>query len=135
MEYTRSFLNSTTKISSPKGKSKRQIIYNFYTLDGINNTNSSSKLLSDQYQNKYVSEFCQTNNFRPIVVGYAFGPKKMITMSAVMAEASTAVFTVIMTKNDTSYTQHEKNPVIVIPKQLIRKTFLFVGKNIAQDFI
>jgi len=38
---------------------------------------------------------------RPILVGYAFGPKKMSTMSLVMAEASRAVSTVaIITTND-----------------------------------
>lgn len=116
MEYPGSCFNCTTKISAPKGKSKRQTIYNYYTRDDVNTTKSSSKLLSGQYQNDHVTKLYHTNNLRPIVVGYAFGPKKMITMGAVMSEASTAVFTVIMTKYDTSYTQHGKNPIIVIPK-------------------
>ncbi len=36
-----------------------------------------------------------SSHHRPILVGYAFGPKKMSTMSVVMAEASMAVSTVV----------------------------------------
>jgi hypothetical protein len=48
--------------------------------------NSSSSLLSSRLQLLLPQEKQQ----RPIVVGYAFGPKKMSTMGVVMAEASKA---------------------------------------------
>lgn len=40
-------------------------------------------------------QFQFNDHHRPILVGYAFGPKKMSTMSVVMAEASMAVSTVV----------------------------------------
>lgn len=56
------------------------------TLEG--NTSAGSSLPISTSKN------CNDNS-RPILVGYAFGPKKMSTMGHIMAEASRAVSTVI----------------------------------------
>ncbi len=61
-----------------------------------------------------------TNNFqdhdsslRPILVGYAFGPKKMSTMSIVMAEASKAVSTVVTTHIPSSRLEKRKRKKVI----------------------
>lgn len=57
------------------------------------NTNSISTSAASNINTTLSSRF--QNHHRPILVGYAFGPKKMRTMQHVMAEASMAVSTVV----------------------------------------
>lgn len=47
-------------------------------------------------------EHDNSNEPRPIIVGYAFGPKKMSTMGIIMAEASKAVSTIMTTTSGAS---------------------------------
>jgi hypothetical protein len=57
------------------------------------NNNVTSNSTETNISNALSSRF--QNHHRPILVGYAFGPKKMRTMQHVMAEASMAVSTVV----------------------------------------
>jgi len=57
--------------------------------DAIVTSNSTETNISNALSSRF------QNHHRPILVGYAFGPKKMRTMQHVMAEASMAVSTVV----------------------------------------
>jgi hypothetical protein len=66
-----------------------------YNLDV--DSNHSIRLMDDEEEHPDESLLTISSNYfaRPIVVGYAFGPKKMSTMGVVMAEASKAKLTTV----------------------------------------
>lgn len=74
------------------------------TCNGCTNVNVDATNSADDINIKenYIHDHDHTH--RPILVGYAFGPKKMSTMSVVMAEASLAVSTVV-----THFPKHLRN--------------------------
>ena len=63
--------------------SSTQYSYDDHSFDGACHENED---LDSQSHNSYYSSFDNMN--KPIVVGYAFGPKKMSSMGVVLAEAS-----------------------------------------------
>ena len=71
-------------------------------------------------------------HLRPILVGYAFGPKKMKTMGVVMAEASKLCPTVVVATSNVSnpVTSSEANtttqigPIILSEKENLERSFL-----------
>ncbi len=70
----------------------------------INTSVSSSASTAASILARGMKDRPLSSHHRPILVGYAFGPKKMTTMSVVMAEASMAVSTVV-----TQFPPHLRN--------------------------
>ena len=81
--------SSGSSTSAYHGKTSRNI--NTFTA-----TNPSTSISNHYHSHPKQPQSPQFQfHHRPILVGYAFGPKKMSTMSVVMAEASKAVSTVV----------------------------------------
>ncbi len=97
----------TTRIMVPPSysSSHANVDQDINTIVSISDVESTTPPLSSSFHSltkkqKQPSNQCDSHHHnnhpsRPILVGYAFGPKKMNTMSVVMAEASMAVSTVV----------------------------------------
>ena len=80
-----------------------------YRKRSLNPSSLSSSLSTSTTSTSSAAAASKNPSLRPILVGYAFGPKKMKSMSMVMAEASMAVSTVVTHIPPSRYNNHNHN--------------------------
>jgi inositol-1,3,4-trisphosphate 5/6-kinase/inositol-tetrakisphosphate 1-kinase len=101
-EFASTFFRSNFPLSSSSSSSSCTTPSTTVSAATTSTTPLSSSFHNKMMKQKKIFKQCGSHHLnnhnhpsRPILVGYAFGPKKMNTMSVVMAEASMAVSTVV----------------------------------------